>query len=174
MTTAIDPALAGVAEHLPCTHAGSVLPEWIDYNGHLNVAYYVLLMDRATDGFFDLLGLDQDYIRRTKRSTFALDMRIAYRRELMKEAPVRCLSQLHGHDEKRLWVVQYLLHGVEGWIAAVSEWIFLHVDLGARRGVPFAPELKERIAALYERHRMLPRPTALLRPLGFERAAPPG
>ena len=42
-------------------HKGLIVPEWIDYNGHMNVAYYVLVFDRATDDFFDFMGLTAEY-----------------------------------------------------------------------------------------------------------------
>ena len=54
-------------------HRDTVRPEWIDFNGHMNVAYYVLAFDGATDKFFDWLGLDEAYRKSTNRSTFALE-----------------------------------------------------------------------------------------------------
>ena len=51
-------------------HQAIVLPEWIDYNGHLNMAYYVLMFDNATDHFFDLIDLGRDYVERRNHSAF--------------------------------------------------------------------------------------------------------
>ena len=42
----------------------AVLPEWIDYNGHMNVAYYVMIGDHATDKLFDWIGMDAAYVKR--------------------------------------------------------------------------------------------------------------
>ena len=46
-----------------------VEPQWIDYNGHLNMAYYNVLFDRAVDEVFELLGCGVDYVK-TGFSTF--------------------------------------------------------------------------------------------------------
>ena len=59
-----------------------VRPEWIDHNGHMNVAYYVLGFDYATDAFFDYLGLGQSYLQRANGSTFAVEMNVSYVREV--------------------------------------------------------------------------------------------
>jgi acyl-CoA thioester hydrolase len=82
-------------------YTDSVRPEWIDYNGHMNVAYYVLLVDRAMDVFFNFVGVGRDYVKAENKSLFAIDSRIVYLRELIVGAPVRCTSQLFGFDAKR-------------------------------------------------------------------------
>lgn len=156
---------------LPCTHIGRVLPEWIDYNGHMNVAYYVVLQDHGADGFIALVGLGGDFMARYRLSTFAIDARIVYRRELLKDAPVRCYSHLIDYDEKRMQVGNYLAHGEEGWVAAYSEWIYVQVDMETRRTAPFRPETVARLAELHATHRLIPRPAALARPFGLGRSA---
>src|SRR2546421_12493413 len=62
---------------------GEVLPEWIDWNGHLNLAYYVVLFDRATDLLFDELGLGLDYRRNEEKGTFVVETHNLYERELL-------------------------------------------------------------------------------------------
>src|SRR5215469_14576417 len=63
-------------------YRAAVAPEWIDYNGHMNVAYYVLAFDRATDLLLDHLGLGEAYRRATNRSLFVLEAHVTYAREL--------------------------------------------------------------------------------------------
>ncbi len=70
-------------------HHETVRPEWIDYNGHMNVAYYVLAFDLATDSFFDFLGLDEAYRETSGNSTFAVEAHITYQRELAEGDPLR-------------------------------------------------------------------------------------
>jgi len=156
---------------LPCTHRGAVLPEWIDYNGHMNVAYYVVLLDHGADGFIDLVGMGGEFMKRHQLSTFAIDARIVYRRELMVNAPVNCYSHLLDHDEKRMQVGNYLAHAEEGWFAAYSEWVYVQIDLKTRRSARFRPEIMAQIAELYAAHRLIPRPAALERPFGLGRPA---
>ena len=58
----------------PFTCAGPDVPEdWIDYNGHMNVGYYLIAFDQGTDRFFDFVGVGTDYMKRTNRSTFTLE-----------------------------------------------------------------------------------------------------
>ena len=69
-----------------------VEPGWIDYNGHLNMAYYNVLFDRAVDEVYELLGLGLDYVKAARRSTFTAEVHVCYRRELLVDAPVRVTS----------------------------------------------------------------------------------
>ena len=65
----------------------SVLPDWIDYNGHMNVAYYVLAFDRGVDEFMYQMGITPEYLKTEKSSTFTLEMHINYLQELRLEIP---------------------------------------------------------------------------------------
>ena len=137
---------------------GEVLPEWIDYNGHMNLAYYTVLFDYATDLLFDELGLGLDYRREPKKGTFVAETHNLYQRELLVGARVRVATQIVGADDKRLHLAHkmFALDGAER--AAVQELMFLHVDLTARRVTPFPPDLHRRVGAWAAAHRALPRP----------------
>jgi acyl-CoA thioester hydrolase len=139
---------------------GEVLAEWIDYNGHMNLAYYTVLFDQATDLLFDVLGLGLDYRERTKQGTFVAETHNLYERELLLGARVRVATQILGLDRKRLCLghEMYALDG-DGRRAATQELMFLHVDLAARRVAPFPEDLYRRIAAAAASHAAaLPRP----------------
>ena len=75
-----------------------VEPGWIDYNGHLNMAYYNVLFDRAVDEVYELLGLGLSYVETTKHSTFTAEVHVRYLRELLVDTPVRVTFQLLGFD----------------------------------------------------------------------------
>jgi acyl-CoA thioester hydrolase len=164
----------GLGTPLLCTHTDRVLPDWIDYNGHMNVAYYVMLLDRGADAFFGLLGIDTAYVETERKSTFALDARIVYRRELIEGNAVRCLSQLFDYDEKRVHVGHYLAHAEEGWTAAFSEWVYLHVDMRTRRAAPFPSHVTDKLGNLLADHKRIARPVELSRPLGLARPSKGG
>src|SRR5690606_38613125 len=83
-------------------HREAIRPEWIDYNGHLNVAYYVLVFDHATDRFFDRLGLDAAWRAAENRSTFALEQHVMHLRELKLGDSVVVTTQLLDYDARRL------------------------------------------------------------------------
>ncbi len=137
---------------------GEVLPEWIDYNGHMNLAYYTVLFDYATDLLFDELGLGLDYRRDTHQGTFVAETHNLYERELLVRARVRVVTQILGADEKRLHLGHEMFALDGGARTATQELMFLHVDLKARRVTAFPECLRRRIAAAAAAHAALPRP----------------
>jgi acyl-CoA thioester hydrolase len=148
-------------------YQGVVLPEWIDWNGHLNLAYYVVLFDKATDLLFDELGLGLDYRRETDHGTFVAETHNRYERELLVGETVSVATQIVAADDKRIHVAHEMFRLKDGLRAATQELMFLHVDLIARRATPFPPDLKARIAAAAAAHSALPRPDWVGRRVGM-------
>ena len=137
---------------------GEVLPEWIDYNGHMNLAYYTVLFDGSTDMLFDELGLGLDYRRDTRLGTFVAETHNLYERELLVGARVRVATQILACDDKRLHLGHEMFALDGGHRCATQELMFLHVDLRARRVMPFPSYMRERVAAAAAAHAALPRP----------------
>jgi acyl-CoA thioester hydrolase len=131
---------------------------WIDYNDHLNMAYYNVLFDRAVDEAWAALGLGPDYLAESGHTTFTAEVHVRYLRELRASHPVRVTIQLLGHDAKRLHYFEQLFHAEEGWLSATSENMTLHVDLAARKTAPFPEAVERRIAAAMAAHAGLPVP----------------
>jgi acyl-CoA thioester hydrolase len=133
---------------------------WIDYNGHLNMAYYNVLFDRAVDEAYELIGIGQDYLK-TGCSTFTAEVHVRYLRELHAGDPVRVTFQMLAHDEKRIHYFEQLFHAEQGWVSAASENMTLHVDMSAKRVVPFPPAAMRSLARMQAAHARLPRPEAV-------------
>jgi acyl-CoA thioester hydrolase len=131
---------------LPQTQ-GSVLPEWIDANGHMNLAYYVVLFDQATDTIYDVLGVGQAYRDATGNSTFTAETHTLYEREVRVGERVRITSYLLGADAKRLHYFHEMFHAEQGHRVAAQEIMSLHIDLRVRRTTAFAPSLLTRLQA---------------------------
>jgi acyl-CoA thioester hydrolase len=136
-----------------------VEPAWIDYNGHLNMAYYNVLFDRAVDEVFELLGCGADYLKKGF-STFTAEVHVRYLRELHAGDPVRVTFQLLDYDAKRMHYFEQLFHAEQGWVSATSENMSLHVDMASKKVAPFAPEVTQRLSQMKAAHRQLPRPEA--------------
>ena len=134
----------------------TVMPEWIDYNGHMNVAYYVVLFDRCLDEFADLIGIGEDYIKRENSSTFTVEGHITYQRELPVDAPVRMTLQVVDYDEKRLHFYLEMYHAHDGFLSATWEQLTLHVDMKAKRASVFPRDVLEKIDRMYQAHKTLP------------------
>lgn len=129
-----------------------VRPEWIDYNGHMNVGYYVVAFDRATEAVCVHLGIGEAYRRRADATMFVVEAHVTYDREVLEGAPLEFRTRLVGHDAKRLHLLHRMFHAGEGYLAATNELLCLHVDLARRRAAPLPEEALERIRELAGRH----------------------
>jgi len=128
-------------------YEGEVLREWIDANDHMNLAYYTVLFDYATDALFDAIGIGRQYKDATGHGTFVVETHNLYERELLLGDRLRVSTQLLGIDGKRLHLAHEMFMLAGGQRAATQELMYLHVDLRARRVVPFPDEVRERVAA---------------------------
>ncbi len=137
---------------------GVVRPEWIDANGHMNLAYYVVLFDQATDAIFEPLGIGWTYRRATGDGTFAVESHNLYERELLEGETVRVRSIVLAADDKRLHLAHEMRRAADGARAATQELMYLHVDLAARRVAPWPPALRNTLVAAATAHRVLERP----------------
>lgn len=139
-------------------HHETVRSEWIDYNGHMNVAYYLLAFDHATDAVLDRFGIGKAYVAAENRSVFVVDAHLTYAREVTEGMPLRFESLLLGADAKRLHLFHEMRHAEEGWLAATAEFMLLHVDLATRKTGPYPPAVAAALAEQAAAHVRLPRP----------------
>lgn len=135
-----------------------VLEEWVDYNGHMMVAYFVLIFNNATDVFYPLVGLGLPYRERTGHSTFAVESHITYGREASEGDVVKVTTQLLGYDEKRLHYFHIMSHAEKGYEMATLEQLALHADLTKRKVVPMPDECQALLSQMQEAHSVLPIP----------------
>ncbi len=147
----------------------TVRPDWIDYNGHLNMAYYNVLFDTAVDQVFEQLGLGPDYVKTRNASFFTAEIHVCYLRELSAGMPVIVSLQLIDFDEKWAHFYQELRHAEEGWLSATSEQMSLHVDMKVKKAAPWPDDVYANIRALGEAQRDLPRPERAGRKIGIPR-----
>jgi acyl-CoA thioester hydrolase len=144
-----------------------VEPAWIDYNGHLNMAYYNVLFDRAVDEAYEALGIGLAYLKQTNHSTFTAEARVRYLRELREGDPVRVTFQLLDYDAKRIHYFETLLHAEDGWVSATSENMTLHVDMAAKKVAPFPANALRSLAAMKAAHAHLPAPVGVGRSIAM-------
>ena len=126
---------------------GVVKPEWIDVNGHMNVAYYVLAFDLGVDALWADFGITNEYIEQSAGSTFAVESHVTYRRELLEGDPYVVTAQLLAYDNKRIHQFQRLYHAEKRFLAATAEWMNLHVDLAVRRVTHWPDDILQNLAS---------------------------
>jgi acyl-CoA thioester hydrolase len=118
-------------------HEDIVRPEWIDSNGHMNLAYYVVVFDLATDKLYSALGIGDAYRDATGNSCFTAETHTVYEREVRLGERLRVHTWLLGVDAKRVHYFHELFHAESGERSAVQELMALHIDMRVRRVAPF-------------------------------------
>lgn len=114
-----------------------VRPEWVDYNGHLRDAFYLLIFSFATDALLDRIGLDDAARKTRRRSVYTLEAHIAYLHEIKEGQRVRVDARVFAFDAKRLHLyLEMFAEGIDAPVSA-SEQMLLHVD--TRDGPKSAP-----------------------------------
>lgn len=149
-----------------------VRSEWIDYNGHLNMAYYNVLFDHCVDQAFINFGLGPDYVKENNASFYTLEAHLTYLAELHENDPVYVTLQLLDHDDKRTHFFQELYHAEDGYLSATCEQLNIHVDMSARRAAPFPPAVLSRIEEMRTAHEELPRKAQVGHVISIRRKAP--
>ena len=144
-----------------------VRPEWIDHNRRMNVSYYLVVFDYATDAFFRWVGLDDAHRRTAGVTTFCLEAHVTYHREVRAGDPLRFTTLLLGHDEKRIHYFHQMHHATDGFLAATNELMSLHVSRATRRAAPLAVAVRERLASIQAAHDAVPRPPQVGRSIGL-------
>jgi acyl-CoA thioester hydrolase len=144
----------------------TVLGEWVDNNGHMNLAFYVLAFDKATDNFYDQLQIGLDYRAREHSSMFTLGINVDYIREVFEGDQLRITTQLLDCDEKRMRYIHCMYKGSDTEPVAINECLAVHVDMAQRKSVAFPAATRQRIEGTLSEQRKLPLPKYAGRILG--------
>jgi acyl-CoA thioester hydrolase len=144
-----------------------VRSDWIDHNRHMNMGYYLVVFDLATDAWLRYVGLDEAHRQAHGVTTFCLEAHVTYHREVGDGDPLRFTTRLLGHDAKRIHYLHEMYHATLGYLAATNELMTLHVSEQTRRGAPMAPVILERLARLQAAHDTAPPPPQVGRRIGL-------
>ncbi|ASM72727.1 MULTISPECIES: thioesterase family protein [Roseobacteraceae] len=144
----------------------SVRADWIDYNGHLNMAYYSVLMDTSVDDLYPQFGFGPDYLKSTGCTTYVAELHICYVRELHAGDQVYSTVHLLDFDEKRFHLYQEIWHE-DGWLAATGEGLTLHVDQSGPRVAPMPESIIENLRKMHSAQSALRWPARAGRKIGI-------
>jgi len=114
-----------------------VIKEWTDYNGHLNVAFYVHVFDIAADVMLDNFKMGGKSAKEDKKTTFVVEMYTAYRQEVKLGEEVETHLTYVDHDKKRIHYRLSMFNKEKKYLAATNEVLSLYVDLSKRKVVDF-------------------------------------
>ncbi|NBB10536.1 thioesterase family protein [Pseudomonas sp. SLFW] len=142
------------------THKTPILQDWVDYNGHLRDAFYLLIFSYATDAFMDRIGLASDDRAASGNSLFTLEAHINYLHEVKLGEEVEVRTQIVAHDLKRVQLYHSLYKAGGDEELAASDQMLLHVDLAAGpKSAPFSEQSLEALRLLSEAQHDQPAPT---------------
>ena len=117
-----------------------IIKEWTDYNGHLNVAYYVHVFDIAADIMLDNFKMGGESAKKDKKSTFVVEMHTNYNQEVKLGEEVETHLTYIDHDKKRIQYKLSMFHKEKKYLTATNEVLSLYVDLNQRKVAEFDPD----------------------------------
>ena len=118
-----------------------VIKDWIDYNDHMNVSYYLLIFDKyGADTLNDTFKMGEHSAKTTKKSTMMVESHITYNQELLLNDEVDINLVYFDHDKKRLQYKMEMIHKEKKYLASTIEVLALYVDLNERKVSEFESE----------------------------------
>jgi len=117
-----------------------IIKEWTDYNGHLNVAYYVYVFDIAADIMLNNFKMGGESAKQDKKSTFVVEMHTNYNQEVKLGEEVETQLAYIDHDKKRIQYKLSMFHKEKKYLAATNEVLSLYIDLSQRKVTEFGPD----------------------------------
>jgi len=152
---------------IPNSHQVTVPPAWLDYNNHMNVAYYSLAFDEAGEACVRQFGMGEDYTRKTGNSWMVLEAHLTYQNEARLGDALRIETRIIDCSPKLAHLYQEMFRGSE--LLATQEQLVLHVSLETRRAAPFPSDIFAALEALHATHAALPAPAHVGRRIGIRR-----
>ncbi len=148
-----------------------VLPDWIDFNGHMNAAYYGLTFQEQAEAFLERdVGFGASFAEATGNGPFVLQQHLNYLGEMVEGEPFYITMRLIDHDTKRMHMFFEMISARTDKVCATAEYLNMNVNLAERRGAVFPDWLKARLDTMQDVHDALPRPAQVGAPLGIRRA----
>jgi acyl-CoA thioester hydrolase len=158
----MNEAEQSVTHGLITTWSGVVEPQWVDYNGHLNDAYYMVIFSFATDGLMAYVGLDAAGRAATGHTMYTLEVHLNYVKEVHEGVAMEVRTQILGVDAKRVHLFNTLHRQDDGSLLATNEQMLANIDasnaIARPKAAPFAASVAERLLPLAQAHACLPKP----------------
>jgi len=156
----------------PRLHAARVLPDWIDYNGHMTEHRYLQVFGEATDALLRHIGADAAYVA-AGHNFYTVETHLRHLAQAWADQAIEVSTQILWADAKRIHLFHALHRPADGALLATAEQMLLHVDAGSGRTCPAGLDVLARVRLVAASHRSLPRPDAAGRHVGQRPDPPP-
>lgn len=150
-------------------HSTPVLPQWVDYNGHMSESCFLLVFGDSSDAFFRFIGIDESYRDQGGHSLYTVETHIHNIREASEGDPLKLSLQVLDVDAKRVHIFHSMVNANSGELLATGEQMLLHVDMNAGRAAPMPDWLLQHVQAIHTAHSTLPRPAQAGAAIGIRR-----
>ena len=150
-------------------HKEFVRSEWVDYNGHMNVAYYMLVFDHASDVFLDQIGLDQAFRDHTNSSVFVVEAHLTYENEVMEGDALIVATRVLDFDAKRIHLFHRMVQEGSDETVSTNELMILYVDMQTRRSAYMPGTITKHLRGLQKRQEARPMPVQAGRSIGISK-----
>ncbi len=142
-------------EHTISLFESPVLPEWIDYNGHMNDACYVVAFSQAVEGFMSCIDLNEDFRFKHSVSIYSLQSMVTYLQEVSEGENIVIKGQLLESDAKKLRLFMTMYHANTHDELATMETLLLHMDMKNHKASPFLPHTLSLVENIQTAHNKL-------------------
>jgi acyl-CoA thioester hydrolase len=130
-----------------------IIKEWVDYNNHLNMAYYILIFDQACEVVLEKFKIGADAAKNEKRGTMVVETNTRYINEVKEGDEVDIMLTFFDHDKKRLHLKLEIIKKKTKIISASIEWLSLYVNLETRKVTEFENEKIELMSDFIEQNK---------------------
>jgi acyl-CoA thioester hydrolase len=117
-----------------------IINEWTDYNGHMNLAFYILVFDKGAEKILSKFKMGEQSAKTTKRSTMAVESHTTYNNEVKENEEVDVYLSYFNHDKKRLHYKLEMYEKSKNILSATTEVVSLYIDLNIRKVAEFENE----------------------------------
>jgi acyl-CoA thioester hydrolase len=146
-----------------------VLSEWIDYNGHMNDACYVVAFSQAVDGFMSFIDLNEAFRLEHSVSIYTLQSMVSYLQEVSEGEKILIKGQLLESDTKKLRLFLTMYHAITNDELATMETLLLHMDMKHHKAAPFLPHTLSLVEDIQAAHNKLEIPKSAGKPISLKR-----
>jgi len=131
--------------------------DFVDYNGHMNESRYLQLFSQATDAFLQFIGMDSRYLA-AGNSFYTIETHLRHLHEVKQGTALTVITQLLGHDEKRVQITHEMYKTSDHLLLATAEHMLLHVDSKKSAACPIKSTLKVNLDRLWSAQKALKKP----------------
>ena len=117
-----------------------IIKEWTDYNGHMNLSYYILVFDIGAEVILSKFKMGEHSAKTTKKSTMVVETHTTYNQEVKEGDEVDVFISYFDHDNKRLHYKLEMFDKAKNTLSATTEILALYIDLNIRKVAEFEPE----------------------------------